>query len=1156
MTDGFAYDFEVDSIYYNYNTNNEATVTFDRYSDNSYSGKVSIPSTVTYNGKTYTVTRIGYSAFYNCTGLTSIEIPNSVTSIDQEAFRNCTGLTSIEIPNNVTFIGSGSFTNCTGLTSIIIPNSVEQIMESAFTNCTGLTTITIPNSIKNLGNSTQLFSGCTNLKTVTLNNNLITSLNKNLSTYFGSQVEKYIIGEDVTTIGNRIFSGCSNLKSVDLPLKLKTIGSYAFSGCTSLTSVDIPDGVTKIEPYTFNNCSNISSIKMPNGVSSIGSNAFEGCTSLTSFNYPTSLTKIEDRAFCNCENLNVINLPKGVSSIGTDAFLGCTGLSSIKVTSGNPIYNDGDGRNCIIDISNTLIYGCSTTIIPDGVTTIGRNAFRGNEGLKSINIPNSVTSISDYAFSGCSNLSKIDCKAVNPPSIGNNSIDNRSSTLLLVPQGCYSKYISASIWKEFKPIYQGVCLINGVYYSLSETGATVIENLESQYSGKIVIPSSIKYEGKTYNVMEIREEAFENCTGLVSITIPNSVTVIENYTFSGCTGLTSITIPNSVTTIGANAFYGCTGLASITIPNSVTSIGSSAFSGCTGLTTITIPNSISDFSIDAFSNCNNLIIANINNNKIASNNLAKIFGAQIQKYIFGNDVTSFAQKTFNGCNNLESIELPDYYSYGQSYLPANCKLYVKKGSLALLNLWQYSINNIYEKETGEKIIPPTFKEKENTQTKLTVEIENYCDGYTYFINDTPVKQGEDVKIEDLLPETEYDVVLYAAIDENKYPISTQQLRTADIKPVIEKVYSDVTSMNLRYSHTKGDAKVTNQTILINGEETDAKYNTISFNRLDPGTSYRVEYIVEVTSNSGETKLYNFSNYFTTDDVVFKSASPRVVSEGNVIIVAQSNLSDDEENVGFEWRRTDWPDYIASSTGTAYLYNGLMEGYIRNLNISYYWLYRPYYISYSGNTYYGDWVGVDPTNTSYFDPTVHTYSKNKVKGNTAEVRGLALNGTEKMAAQGFKYWQNDPKAKDRGKAGSFFNESEESTENSGQGKESQNSPRHINSVPKTAKTIEASGYVMTADITDLAYETTYNYVAFVTTSEGDTFYGEVQTFTTESDPNGNKFDVNRDGNVDISDIVAVINIIAGTSSNFQGDVNGDNKTDISDIVAIINYIATK
>ena len=137
------------------------------------------------------------------------------------------------------------------------------------------------------------------------------------------------------------------------------------------------------------------------------------------------------------------------------------------------------------------------------------------------------------------------------------------------------------------------------------------ERNRKDYKDEVVIPASVLYNNEKYNVTSISSYAFYRCTGLKSITIPNSVTKIDSYAFSGCTGLPCITIPNSINSIDDYAFSGCTGLTSITIPNSVNSIDDYAFSGCTGLTSITIPNSITSIGYKPFNGCKNLASADV-----------------------------------------------------------------------------------------------------------------------------------------------------------------------------------------------------------------------------------------------------------------------------------------------------------------------------------------------------------------------------------------------------------------------------------------------------------------------------------------------------------------------------------------------------------------
>ena len=205
------------------------------------------------------MTSIKNGAFYGCTGLTSVNIPNSVTSIGNDAFRYCTGLTSVTIGNGVTSIGGSAFCGCTGLTSVTIPNSVTSIGNYAFSDCTGLTSVTIPNSVTSIGN--HAFSSCTGLTSVIINSPAIMSINYSgtspLEGFFGNQVTNYTIGNDVTSIGNYAFSGCTGMTSVTIPNSVTSIGNHAFRGCRGLTSVTIPNSVTSIGNYAFRSCTSL-----------------------------------------------------------------------------------------------------------------------------------------------------------------------------------------------------------------------------------------------------------------------------------------------------------------------------------------------------------------------------------------------------------------------------------------------------------------------------------------------------------------------------------------------------------------------------------------------------------------------------------------------------------------------------------------------------------------------------------------------------------------------------------------------------------------------------------------------------------------------------------------------------------------------------------
>ena len=202
-----AYDAEIDGIYYNF-SGDEAMVTYKNTSDNSYSGAVVIPASITYNDKTYSVTSIGDRAFLYCNSLTSVSISSGVTSIGYYAFDGCKGLTSVNIGNSVTSIRDYAFYGCSSLTSINIPNSVTSIGEYAFEKCSGLTSVNIGNSVTSIGRCA--FLGCSSLTSVT-------------------------IPKSVTSIGYNAFQDCSSLTSVTIGSGLTNIGSSAFSKCSALT---------------------------------------------------------------------------------------------------------------------------------------------------------------------------------------------------------------------------------------------------------------------------------------------------------------------------------------------------------------------------------------------------------------------------------------------------------------------------------------------------------------------------------------------------------------------------------------------------------------------------------------------------------------------------------------------------------------------------------------------------------------------------------------------------------------------------------------------------------------------------------------------------------------------------------------------------------
>lgn len=547
------------TIYYNIIDPDEKTVEVTNRYPECYSGDVVIPTTVENEGQTYHVITIGDNAFYNCIGLTSVTIPESVTTIGHSSFSYCTGLTSVNIPTSVTSIGFCAFNysgiyndasnwenhalyidNCLisvvseNLSNYTIKDGTRLIGSWAFYRCNNLTSIEIPESVTTIGTSVD---GESSIKEVICNAStppaiteytfnawrvLFTIPSESIDLYMQDEVwSRFIYSHNVYKIDNIYYKKISenavalitdrnapdsNYRGdIVIPATVEidgqtynvtSIGDYAFFECNGIKSVTIPNSVTAIGDEAFYNCKGLSSIDIPNSVTSIGNYTFGLCSGFTSVNIPNSVTSMGSGVFYRCYDLTSVTIPESVTSISIGMFEYCYNLTSVN--------------------------------IPNSVSTIGDYAFYECHSLTSIEIPNSVTTIGENAFACCVGLTSV------------------------------------------------------------------------------TIPNS---------VTSIAKGTFTYCWGLTSVSIPNSVTTIGGHAFIECYGLTSVNIPESVTSIGYGAFAFCYELASINIPNSVISIGAGAFYDCNALTSVTIPNSVTTIGYEAFADCSGLTeVTVINNN--------------------------------------------------------------------------------------------------------------------------------------------------------------------------------------------------------------------------------------------------------------------------------------------------------------------------------------------------------------------------------------------------------------------------------------------------------------------------------------------------------------------------------------------------------------
>lgn len=385
----------IDGINYRLNKNNYTASVHRLGPCEQYEGDVNIPSHITYQNCTYTVTEIyGYGwggAFDCCKSLISVTIPSTVQTIGTCAFRGCSSLVSVILTEGLKDVGPMAFEACKSLSYIEIPKSVTHIGWDAFRDT--LWYENQPNGLVYMGDILYSYKGEVSNTSV-------------------------IIDNGITIIADYAFEKiASKITSINIPNTVKYIGSGVFSGCSSLTFITIPDGVYEIGNNAFSCCSSLETIRIPDSVHRIGTGAFYACDTLKTVILSGNITSLQNTIyteepangfFGRCKSLESIFIPASVKQIDAGTFENCTSLVSIVVHPDNPVYDSRENSNAIIEKhTNKLIAGCYKTIIPIGVKSIGTAAFSCCESLNAIEIPETVTSIGDRAFWYCSSLVSI-----------------------------------------------------------------------------------------------------------------------------------------------------------------------------------------------------------------------------------------------------------------------------------------------------------------------------------------------------------------------------------------------------------------------------------------------------------------------------------------------------------------------------------------------------------------------------------------------------------------------------------------------------------------------------------------------------------------------------------------------------------------------------
>lgn len=655
------------------------------------SGAFKIPKHISYDGTKYKVVGLKRLAFFNCYGLTSIEIPSTVTCISNEAFRG-TGLTTIEIPKSVTSIGEGAFELCSSLTSIEIPKSVTSIGDDAFQHCERLTSVVIPKSVTSIGE--RAFGYCDSLTSIVVPRS-VTSIGKDAFYHSGivslvvddrnlnyCAVDNVLFNKEMTEL---IYCPASKTGSYDVPSTVTKIAAGAFADCEALTSVNIPSSVVSIESSAFSDCDGIRKMVIPESVASIADRAFSGCSSLETVSLPSSLKTIGEYAFARCTVLESVEIPAGITNINTGLFEECSSLTSAK--------------------------------IPDTVIEIGDDAFANNFSLRSVDIPSSVKRIASTAFKDCGALTKVTIDA--PRIMAQNFAAGHPLSETFGDQ--VEEYVIAgSVDKIGENAFRGCKNLTAV------TLPAALESIEPRtFKGctglsSIVLPDGLK---------SIGDGAFDGCTGLTSIALPTALTTIGNEAFSCCTGLTSVEIPAAVRSIGQCAFSECSALKTATLPQGLQTLGKRVFAHCRSLTSVPIPETLTRIDDEAFTHCTRLTTVALPSSVTHIGASAFEECRSLASLALPASLTSIGDYAFNGCNSLSAVDIPaSVSSVGHMAFPLH--IYKNSRSVITRNFFGLTLGVSTKQEAISTLLEKRVKLVGNAKNYLMAEDLNF-DGNHY-----------------------------------------------------------------------------------------------------------------------------------------------------------------------------------------------------------------------------------------------------------------------------------------------------------------------------------------------------------------------------------------------------------------------------------------
>lgn len=523
----------IDGLYYELNEDEStASVTYQTTTSSNYSSlsaELIIPSSVSYNGRNYTVTSIADKAFYYCKKIESIKIPSSV----------------IQIGSTTTTSSNRPFYNCTALKSLWFEDGDEPIyFGSVYSTSTG----------------TSMFSGCP-IEEIYLGRPINVS-NYNDSYPYSSYVSRYgyspfynltklqkiVIGKNISSLDKYLFYKCTGLTTLDFSSSnIKKIEEHCFNGCTGLTQFENPSSLLEIGESAFYGCRGLVNLKLTNIV--ISGSSFYQCTGLK--NLEIDCETIPEKCFYGCTNLSNIQFGKNVKFIENLNFNNCTSLTEIEI----PANIERIGRT-MTTTANRPFYGCTTlknvTIQDDNKKLILGTYYASGTGAS--------------IFSGC---------PIESVYIGRNIIYDDYN----------EEYPSISYPQRYG--------YSAFYNQSKLTNATIGSNINSLDQYLFYNCANLKQVNFIDdNCKEIEKYCFNGCSSLATFTSPSNLEKIGNYAFYGCSALSQFSFSDKLLTIGDYSFYNCNNLTNIDFPDSLLTIGDNGFYGCIKLTEFRSPSTL------------------------------------------------------------------------------------------------------------------------------------------------------------------------------------------------------------------------------------------------------------------------------------------------------------------------------------------------------------------------------------------------------------------------------------------------------------------------------------------------------------------------------------------------------------------------------------